>query len=291
MAQRTNMARLRPLKRTKVTSHQVTLSDLTAGTEYYFECQSKAANGTSVTTPGATFTTSKGTTPPPPNAIEFVQVNATVLQTSENPVTVAYASAQTAADLNVVVVSWYDSVTTVQSVTDSSGNAYSLATGPTILSGVATQSIYYAKNIAAAAAGKNTVTVEFSESAPYVELRALEYSGADPVSPLDVAVGVTGTGTTASSGAITTTSANDLLFGANYVERERPERVGLHQPLDHQPGWRHRRRSECDRNRKLQRDCAARLSRWCVMQMAAFRRFRFYAASGHHTHLRRTMLP
>ena len=43
-----------------------------------------------------------------------------------------------------------------------SGNAYTLAVGPTTIAGFASQSIYYAKNIAAAAAGANTVTVTFS---------------------------------------------------------------------------------------------------------------------------------
>ena len=155
---------------------------------------------------------------PASSPIAFVQVNSTTLQTSENPVAATFAAAQTAGDLNVVVVSWNDSVTKIQSLTDSSGNAYSLAVAPTILSGTATQAIYYARNIVAAAANTNTVTVEFSEAAPYVDMRILEYKGADVVSPLDVSVGSTGTSTTSSSGAVTTTSANDLLFGANYVE-------------------------------------------------------------------------
>jgi hypothetical protein len=149
--------------------------------------------------------------------IAFVQVNSTTLQTSENPVTATFTLAQTAGDLNVVVVSWNDSVTTIQSVTDSSGNAYSLAVAPTILSGTASQAIYYARNIAGAAANTNIVTVEFSEAAPFVDLRILEYKGADLVSPLDVSAGATGTSTTSSSGAVATTSADDLLLGANYV--------------------------------------------------------------------------
>src|SRR5271170_3076725 len=158
---------------------------------------------------------------PPPviTPIQFVQINSATPQTSQTPVTARFLSTQTAGDLNVVVVSWNDSAATIQSVTDSSGNAYSLAVGPTILSGLATQSIYYAKNIATATA--NTVTVEFSEPALDVDLRILEYSGADLVSPLDVSIGATGTsGTTSSSGAVTTTTANDLLLGANYVETE-----------------------------------------------------------------------
>ena len=52
-----------------------------------------------------------------------------------------------------MVVGWNDSTATVGTVTDKSGNTYTLAVGPTIQSGVASQSIYYAKNIAAAAGG------------------------------------------------------------------------------------------------------------------------------------------
>ena len=75
---------------------------------------------------------------------------------------VTFTAAQIAGDLNVVVVGWNDSTATVSAVTDTSGNTYTRAVGPTVLSGVASQSIYYAKNIAAAAAGANIVTVTFS---------------------------------------------------------------------------------------------------------------------------------
>ncbi len=59
---------------------------------------------------------------------------------------------------------------------DSRGNVYVRAAGPTINTTVETQSIYYAKNIVAAGAGANTVTVTFSNSVPYPDIRILEYS-------------------------------------------------------------------------------------------------------------------
>ena len=73
------------------------------------------------------------------------------------------------------------------------------------------QSIYYAKNIAA---GSNTVTVKFNQAAAFVDVRALEYSGLDTVSPLDVTAGAAGSGTTGNSGTATTTSAKELIVGA-----------------------------------------------------------------------------
>ena len=58
---------------------------------------------------------------------------------------------------------WNDTTSTVSSVTDSRGNSYALAVGPTTGTGLR-QSIYYAKNIAA---GSNTVTVTFNQAAAY----------------------------------------------------------------------------------------------------------------------------
>jgi RHS repeat-associated protein len=71
--------------------------------------------------------------------------------------------------------------------------------------------IYYAKNIVA---GSNTVTVTFNTSAAYPNINVTEYSGLDTTSPLDVAAGATGIGTTGNSGSATTTSANELIVGS-----------------------------------------------------------------------------
>src|SRR6266568_3236875 len=84
--------------------------------------------------------------------------------------------------------------------------------------GVATQAIYYAKNIASAAAGANTVTVTFNVAARFPDIRIAEYSGIDTVNPLDVSVGAQGSTTTSSSGSVATTNPNDLLIGANLVQ-------------------------------------------------------------------------
>jgi hypothetical protein len=140
----------------------------------------------------------------------FVQVKSTTPQTASGSVAVTYPLAQTAGNLNVVVVGWNDTTSTVSMVTDSLGNNYVLAIGPTTGTGLR-QSIYYAAGIKA---GSNTVTVRFNQAAAYVDVRVLEYSGLDPANPLDVKAGAAGSGTSASSGAATTTSANDLIFGA-----------------------------------------------------------------------------
>ena len=69
-------------------------------------------------------------------------------------------------------------------VTNSAGNVYQLAV-PTARGSGISQAIYYAKNIKAATAGANTVTVTFNTATPFVDVRAVEYSGLDLVNPLD----------------------------------------------------------------------------------------------------------
>ena len=55
-------------------------------------------------------------------------------QTSQSTVTVTFAAAQTAGNLNVVVIGWNDATAQVTSVSDSKGNPYQLAGAPTVLS-------------------------------------------------------------------------------------------------------------------------------------------------------------
>ena len=154
------------------------------------------------------------------STISYVQGNYATPQTAQVSVPVKFNAAQFAGDLNVVAVGWNDSKASVSAVTDTVGNIYTLAVGPTSISGVASQSIYYAKNIAAAAAGTNTVTVTFSTGAVYPDIRILEYSGADAVNPVDVTAASSGNSGTSSSASVTTTNPTDLLFGANLVQTE-----------------------------------------------------------------------
>jgi len=142
--------------------------------------------------------------------VSFIQVAAATPQSSPTSVSVPYTSSQTAGDLNIVVVGWNNSTSVVQSVQDSAGNAYSLAIGPTTGTSLR-QSIYFAKNIVG---GSNTVTVIFNQATAYPDVRVLEYRG---VTALDVAAGASGSSNMSSSGSATTTSPNELLFGANTV--------------------------------------------------------------------------
>ena len=78
-------------------------------------------------------------------AITFVQRNFATPQSPQSSVSVTYTAAQTAGNLNVVAVGWNDSTAVVNSVTDSKGNVYTRAVGPTAVAGQLSQSIYYAK--------------------------------------------------------------------------------------------------------------------------------------------------
>jgi len=155
---------------------------------------------------GYTYTSSTGGG----GSIGFVQVNAATPQTASAAVLLSYGVAQTAGNLNIVAIGWNDTTSTVSSVTDSRGNKYTQA-GAMVTGTGLRQAIYYAKNIAA---GSNTVTVSFNQAAAFVDVRILEYSGLDTSSPLDVTAGAAGSGTSMSSGAATTTSAKELIFGA-----------------------------------------------------------------------------
>jgi len=148
-------------------------------------------------------------------SISFVQINYATPQTAQSTVSVPYKSAQTAGNLNVVVVGWNDTTATVTSITDTSGNQYRLAVGPTKRTTLLTQSIYYAANIAPAAANANSVKVTFSVPATWVDMRVVEYAGIDPVNPVDVVSAASGRSSTSSTPAVATTNANDLLVSAN----------------------------------------------------------------------------
>ena len=114
----------------------------------------------------------------------------------------------------------------MQTVTDTKGNVYLLAAGPTSASGFGTQSIYYAQNIAAANANGNTVTVTFDKAVAFPDLRIAEYKGIATTNALDVAVGASGnSSSTSSSGGNTkvATSTFDLIFKSRTLAVSDPQ--------------------------------------------------------------------
>jgi PKD repeat protein len=195
---------------------------LLANTSYSFRVRAlDAAGNKSAYSNVATGKATGGTETPPPgpasSVIAIAQIASAVPQSSQSTVSVKLAQAQSAGNLNVVVVGWNDATSAVASVTDSRGNVYSRVAGPTSVPGALSQSIYYAKNITGAAAGANTVTVKFNAPARFVDLRVAEYSGLDRQYPIVATSVASGSGTLTNSGPATVTQAPALLFAATTV--------------------------------------------------------------------------
>jgi glucose/arabinose dehydrogenase len=148
-----------------------------------------------------------------PAPIAFVQVRASTPQSPQSTVATTFTQAQTAGNLNVVEVGWNESTGNITSVTDAAGNSYQVAV-PTFRGTGLSQAVYYARNVAAAGAGSNTVTVRFDKAVAYADVRILEYRGLDQTSPFDVGRSGGGTAAAATSGAVTTNFARELVVGA-----------------------------------------------------------------------------
>jgi hypothetical protein len=178
-----------------------------------------------VTFPDASLQTSAATVtvipvvtpPPPPTPIAYLQ-GAENTQTLNNSsiATAAFGAGTTAGNLIVVWI-FSDSPTPemVASVTDTAGNTYQKAIGPT--AGVGTlagfqQEIWYANNIKAGIGV--IVTASFSGTFNgEKDIGAYEYSGANKIAPVDKTAAGTGTGVNASIGPVMTT-APGLIFAA-----------------------------------------------------------------------------
>jgi hypothetical protein len=119
----------------------------------------------------------------------FVQGTSIALQSPQPEVSLAYPKAQAEGDSNIVIVGqrWTESTTESGPPSDTQGNRYQLAAAPAVVEGSVslTQAIYYAKDIAPAPAGSNRVTMKFNRVAIYPDIRILEYSGIDPMNPVD----------------------------------------------------------------------------------------------------------
>ncbi len=126
-------------------------------------------------------------------------------------VIVPFSLAESASDLNVVVVGWLGANVNVLSVSDTQGNPY-LAVAPPTANGNVQLVIYYST---VSSGGSNTVTVQFDTSASFPDVRIAEYRGLAGLGSLDATSAATGTGTVCDSGALTTPHPDELLVGAN----------------------------------------------------------------------------
>jgi hypothetical protein len=190
---------------------------LSASTTYtYTVAAYDAAQNMSPQSSQASATTSAGggSGSPP---ITFVQLKEGRATSNGNSIsTGAFGSSAAAGDLLVAWV-WYNSASqSVTSVTDTVGNAYARAVGPTTGIGAMAswrQELWYAKNVV----GGSGVSVKATFAGTFnaeKSITAHEYSGAHATSPLDVTAAAAVSGANVSSGAKTTTFPNELVFGA-----------------------------------------------------------------------------
>jgi subtilisin family serine protease len=166
-----------------------------------------AANWTAVI---ATFKAGGNTTPPPPSSIALLQSNAAG-GTALSSLSSGFNQSNQAHNMILAVVRMSTTWQTV-TVSDSSGNAYALASSQAQSSDGHQLLLFYAKNIVG---GPNTVTATFSGINNHPWLAVFEYKGLNITAPLDQTAHAQGSGSTVDSGATSiTSSANALVFSA-----------------------------------------------------------------------------
>ena len=162
-----------------------------------------------VVTPGA---------PPTPIAFRQSAENNESLNNSQ-VTTAAFGANLGAGDLIAVWIYWHQpAARTISAVTDTAGNTYQRAIGPT--AGIGTlvgfqQDIWYAKNINAGANVKVTATFSGAFSGEK-SIAAFEYTGLDKADPLDKTSVATGSGVNASVGPVTTTAPGIVFAAARF---------------------------------------------------------------------------
>ena len=186
-------------------AHSTTVTGLVNGGSYnyYVRCQDRQAIRTPLDFP-ITFTVAQQTTPP-----SFVQVNHNQIS-SGTSTSVAFKASTAAGNTIVVYVIW--SNTGNVTMTDSRGNTFVNVGSPVSWGTGYRAQIFYASN---STAGADTVTATFQTSVTsFGVIYAHEYAGISATSPVDVTVSASGSSASLNSGTATTTSANDLIFGA-----------------------------------------------------------------------------
>jgi Bacterial Ig-like domain (group 3) len=158
--------------------------------------------------------------PPPPSPIAFRQSAEKNENLNNNSVsTVAFGVNLLAGDLIAVWIFWHaPAAQTISTVTDTAGNTYQRAIGPT--AGVGTlvgfqQDVWYAKNVSAGANVKVTATFSGTFSGEK-SIVAFEYTGLDKAAPLDKTSVATGSGANAAVGPVMTTAPGVVFAAAKF---------------------------------------------------------------------------
>jgi len=187
---------------------------LTASTTYQYTVAAYDYSGNVSPQSSALQVTTSGAPAPAPAFVQLAERTATA---SSSTASTAGFSAATKSGDTIIVWVWYNSnAQSVTSVTDTAGDTYARAVGPTTGTGTQgawRQELWYARNIV----GKSGVVVTATFSGTFSGEKALtahEYSGLDPVAPLDATSASVVTAANATSGAVTTAYPRELIFGA-----------------------------------------------------------------------------
>jgi hypothetical protein len=120
-----------------------------------------------------------------------------------------------AGELLIIDPAWY-STAAITSVTDSGGATASLVATQALTSGGGYISYYVMPNLSA---GTHTISVTWTATPSYPGTVAMGYLGVNTTSPVDTYVSAVGGPSTAvSSGALTTTAANEGLYGGFLID-------------------------------------------------------------------------
>jgi chitodextrinase len=187
-----------------VTSYNDT--GLAASTSYVYTVAAyDTSNNVSAPSQQFAVTTTAGAVTAP----SFVQVSNN--QTSSGSSTSVTLNAPTVAGNTIIVYLIWDNAGSV-AVSDSRGNTFAGVGNPVSWGSGHSAQVFYATGIVG---GTDTVTATFRTSvSSFGVLYVHEYSGISTSAPVDVTVSASGSSGSLNSGTATTTSANDLIFGA-----------------------------------------------------------------------------
>lgn len=163
-----------------------------------------SVNGSDVT--GTNFTSSPSSTGSAPVFVQETE-NITYSGTS---VSATYSSGVKAGNTLIVYAMW-DNSGPVQ-ISDSIGTTFKPVSPAVIWNGGASAQVFYGQ---VGVTGIDKVTATFGTSInSFGILYIHEYSGIDAINPVDVTKSASGTGSAMDSGFASTSSSNDLIFGA-----------------------------------------------------------------------------
>src|SRR5579884_2826435 len=147
------------------------------------------------------------------SAIRLIQDATNGSESSLAKLSVAFPSANTAGDFLIITGTAARPRSTL-TISDTAGDSFVSALGP--VSDPSQDVTAYIWYVANAKGGPNTVTITPTGGADALELHISEWSGINPVSPLDQTSSATGSGTSISSGAQTTTRNGELIYGYTF---------------------------------------------------------------------------